>query len=462
MNSVFIVALVAYLIVFLVIGILDMRKTESFEDYAVAGRRHGTFAVSMTLLATVVGASTTIGIVDTVYSIGFPGIWWLLFGSIGLIAQSFVISEKVRDTGAATLPELAGMTVGKAAEFIIALVIVISWIGVIAGQMVAMNGIIALAIGRNSLFIQIFISLFIIIYTMTGGQTSVVKTDKIQFVIIILGIAICFIYLFFVKGGNTVDIARGIELLNKDYRPVNLFNQLFIIGGVYFLGPDIMSRNFLSKDSKTAKKSALIAGICLAAFSLIITLIGMWIRSNVLPEELAGSKALLYVIGIMPKVPAVILIFGLLSAIISSTDTCLINASVILSKDILGKNSLVTSRIAVACIGIVAMVLAIMGSGDILNLLTGAYSIYTPGVIFPLFIAVLCYKKKNINVGIWVTAVVTGGLFGIAGTYFGGLMLKAGVPQGLMTYLPLIGMFVSLVLSMLSIRSSQKENISQE
>ena len=157
MNSVFIVALAAYLIVFLVIGILDMRKTESFEDYAVAGRRQGTFAVSMTLLATVVGASTTIGIVDTVYSIGFPGIWWLLFGSIGLIAQSFVISEKVRDTGAATLPELAGMTVGKAAEFIIALVIVISWIGVIAGQMVAMNGIIALAIGRNSLFIQIFI-----------------------------------------------------------------------------------------------------------------------------------------------------------------------------------------------------------------------------------------------------------------------------------------------------------------
>ena len=167
MNYILITALIIYLIIFIAISLLDIKKVQSFNDYAVAGKSQTTFAVTMSLLATTIGASTTIGLCDTVYSIGFPGIWWLLFGAVGLILQSFILSEKVRDLDAATLPDLARIVSGRTAEMVIALIIVISWIGVIAGQMVAMNGIIALAIGRNSLFIQIFISLFIIIYTMT-------------------------------------------------------------------------------------------------------------------------------------------------------------------------------------------------------------------------------------------------------------------------------------------------------
>ena len=116
MNAVFLVVLGLYLLVFVVISILDFRSVKNFEDYAVAGRVQGTFAVTMTLLATVVGASTTIGITDTVYSIGFPGIWWLAFGAIGLILQSFLISKKVRATGAATLPVCADFTVGRGGE----------------------------------------------------------------------------------------------------------------------------------------------------------------------------------------------------------------------------------------------------------------------------------------------------------------------------------------------------------
>ena len=73
MNYVFLSALILYLIVFLIIGIMDIKKIRSFTDYSVAGKSQSSFTVVMTLLATVVGASTTIGITDTVYKIGFPG-----------------------------------------------------------------------------------------------------------------------------------------------------------------------------------------------------------------------------------------------------------------------------------------------------------------------------------------------------------------------------------------------------
>ena len=105
--NLFLIALIVYLLIFVGIGIFDARGVKDFTDYSVAGKRQSALAVVMTLLATVVGASTTIGITDTVNNIGFPGIWWLMFGAIGLILQSFIISEKVRSTGADTLPDLA-------------------------------------------------------------------------------------------------------------------------------------------------------------------------------------------------------------------------------------------------------------------------------------------------------------------------------------------------------------------
>ena len=452
MNYVFLIALGVYLLIFLVISILDMRGIKSFTDYAVAGRTQGTIAVTMTLLATVVGASTTIGITDTVFQIGFPGIWWLAFGAIGLILQSFIISEKVRATEADTLPDLARITVGRSAEMIIALIIVISWIGVIAGQLVAMNSLITFATGRSDKWLFIIVSAAVIIYTIIGGQSSVVKTDKLQFIVIAISIVLCCIYLYFVRGGNTAEAISSVELLNENYTTKNLLTQFFVIGGVYFLGPDIISRNFISSEESVAKRSALIAGIGLFIFSLFITFIGIWIKLNVTPDELGDSKALMYLAGILPKYISIPLIFGLLSAILSSTDTCMINASSIFVKDILKREDVNAIRITVAVLGVLSTVLAISGRGDIMSLLSGAYSVYTPGVIFPLLVAILSHKKNGVRIGIWISAVIIGGLFGIAGTYFSGVLAQLPIPQLFIDNLTLTGMALSLVISLLSVR----------
>ena len=456
MNTVFLFALGLYLLIFILISIFDLKKITSFTDYAVAGRIQGTFAVTMSLLATVVGASTTIGITDTVYGIGFPGIWWLAFGAIGLILQSIFISKKVRETKADTLPDLARITVGKSAEMIIALIIVISWIGVIAGQLVAMNSLISFATGRNDKWLFIIVSIVVIAYTMIGGQTSVVKTDKLQFIVIVLGVILCCGYLYLVRGDDSSIVANNIQLINENYRPMNLLNQFFVIGGVYFLGPDIISRNFISKDETIAKKSAMIAGICLFIFSIFITLIGMWARYNITPEDLGDSKTLMYIANILPKFISVPLIFGLLSAILSSTDTCIINASSIFVKDILKKESIKYIRITVAVIGIFATALAVLGRGDIMSLLSGAYSVYTPGIIFPLLIAILCYKKRTINKALWLSAVILGGMFGAVGTYFGEWLGSLKLPTPVTDNLTLIGMGISLIISLISVKWNEK------
>ncbi len=452
MDLVFTIALLIYLGLFNLIGIQENRRIRSFTDFSVAGKNQNALSVIMTLLATMIGASTTIGITTTVYNLGFPGIWWLAFGAVGLILQSVFLSQKVRDIGADTLPDLAGRIAGRPAETIISLIIVISWIGVIAGQLVAMDSLITFALGRSSTLIFIIASLIIIAYTAIGGQLSVVKTDKVQLIIILIGVTVCMGYLYITQGDNNAVIAQNIELLNEKYKASDLLTQFFVIGGVFFLGPDIMSRNFIAKDGRAAKSAAWIAGVVLLVFAVIITLIGMWIRYNVTPEEMGDMGALMYAVSIMPRWTAVLLVFGLLSAILSSTDTCIINASTIFVKDILRKESVMGVRIAVVVIGTAALLLAVLGQGDIMSLLTGAYSIYTPGVIFPLTVAILAYKKRPLDIRIWIAAVAAGGIFGIMGTYFGTALSDLGIPAVIMDHLTLIGMGLSLALSLASVR----------
>ena len=462
MNWLFIICMGIYLVIMVVIGIIDSRRSRDFTEYAVAGRRQSTVTVCMTLLATMLGASATIGITDTVYSIGFPGIWWLIFGAVGLFLQSLLLSERVRNIGADTLPHLAEITVGRAASVLLAALITIAWVGVVAGQLVAMHSLVTFATGSSSKWLMLLLSVIVIAYTALGGQLSVVKTDRVQLLVILVGILLTVIWLFASTPGSVADAAQQVELLNDSYGPMNLFTQFFIIGGVYFLGPDILSRNFLSRDGRAARRSAAIAGIALMVVAFLITMIGLWARGHVTAEDLGGQKTLMYVISLLPKWISVIMSLGLLSAILSSTDTCIINAATIFSRDILGKKSVTCIRLAVLGIGSIATAIALLGSGNIINILSGAYSIYTPGVIFPLLIAILAYGKRSIRKPLWLAAVAAGGCFGLAATFMDEVLVSWGVPESVVSNLSLIGMGVSLVLALMSVRRDRQAHTEKE
>ncbi len=465
MNTFFIVLLFIYLSILVIMGIFDIKKAKTFNDFAVAGKKQKSFPVIMSILATVIGASTTIGIADTTEQIGFPAVWWLWFGSLGLILQSIFISKKVRSLNADTLPSVAGITVNKAAEIALGIIIVIAWVGVIAGQLVAMNGLVTFLLGKNSKIIFIIIAISVILYTTVGGQISVIKTDIIQFIIIGISVIATFIYLYFFAAKAGTSGTYDFSLVNEKYRPISLVTQFFIIGGVYFLGPDIMSRNLVSGNERTAKKSARISGISLFFYAILIVMIGMWAHVNIADAGVkdGSTHVLMYLMSdVIPKPIAVLLMIGLISALLSSIDTCIINASSIFVKNILRKDKVSYIRITVVVIGILALIFALAGNGDIISILSGAYSVYTPGVIFPLLISILVYNKRPLHKGIWLLAVILGGAFGLCGAYFPFVLDMLKLPEFIHSNFSLIGMGVSLVVSLLSVKWKTKENVKDE
>ncbi len=439
-------AIIIYISIMFGISVYDYFKIKTFEDYAVAGKNQGFKTVFLSLMASIIGASATIGLTDRVAEIGFPAFWWLGVGAMGLILQSVFLSEKIRSLNANTLPDIAKITVGDCAKTLIAVLIVISWVGIIAAQIVSLSLLVTAIFGENkSELIIIFIGIFVIIYTLIGGQISVLKTDKIQSLMIAMGIVVTAVYLIFSGKGNMGETLSEIEIVNSDIQVLDIINLFFIVGGTYFLGPDIISRNIVSKNGKIAKRAAFYSGVGLFVFAIIITFIGIWAKVNI--PDLNGINPLIYILDKYVPLPVEILLcLALISTLVSSSDTCLINAATIMEYDILGRKKVWEIRVIVVVLGVCALVMAIFNK-DIIGLLTGAYSIYSPAVVCPLFTAIWFYGKKSINKNLWYMAVILGGIMGMANTYFG----VGG------EYLPLATMGITAMLSILSIKDKKRK-----
>lgn len=436
------IAIIIYILILAVVGIYDSFKIKNFDDFAVAGKNQPFIRVFLSLMATMIGASATIGVVDRVVQIGFPAFWWLGVGSIGLILQAVFLSEKIRSLNANTLPDVAQKTVGAGGKTLLALIIAVSWIGIIAAQFVSIVKIISVVLpGVDRSILLTVISVIVIAYTLFGGQLSVIKTDCIQTWLFVGGILVTFIYVFISKGNNNGAVFESITPLNNSFNVMDLINLLFITGGAYFLGPDIVSRNLVSKDGKTAKKAAIASAIGLLVFSIIITMIGLWAVNNISAETLNGQNPLIYIMNnYVPYPIAILLCLALLSTLLSSADTCIINAASIIEYDLLKRDKVKEIRIIVCVLGVAALAIALFKT-DIIGLLMGAYSIYVPGIVCPLFLAIWFYKKRMVCKPVWCIAVIAGGTLGLLYSFFG-----IGSE-----FLPLIGMGVSLIISAISV-----------
>jgi SSS family solute:Na+ symporter len=433
--------LVIFFFILVGIGIFDYFRIRNFDEFVVAGRKQSEPFVLMSLLATTMGASATLGVVNLAYGIGFPAFWWLGAGSIGLIFQAIFLSEKVRAFEGYTLPHIAKIAAGEEGKLITAVVIVTSWLGIIAAQFAALADIIAVITGKpDTILLLIVTSLVIVLYTTIGGQLSILKTDALQFLLLAGGLLYSFYYLFFVStGGSSMPVFSKIELMNDKFDMTNLVYFLFIVGGSFFIGPDVFSRNFTARNGKTARNATLKAGIFLMLFAVLITSIGMWAKE--LSADIDKTGVLVYVISnYLPEAASIALGLGLLAAIISSADTCIITAAAIIENDILKGKKVKNVRIFAFTIGIMALIIAILKK-DIISLLLYSYSIFTPGIVCPLFIAVWFHKKRQLNKIAWISAIISGGSFGLLANV---LNIK---------YPALIGMGLSLILSIYSISS---------
>jgi solute:Na+ symporter, SSS family len=415
---------IVYFIAVIAIGILSRRKHWGLDDFFVSGRRCSTLFVTGSLLATIIGGSATIGMAGLGFSRGLTGAWWILVGSVGLLILGLFLARRVREFGLYTLPGLAGKQYDSHVALAASILIVIAWLGVIAGQIIAAGKIFsALGIGSPQLWMIIF-TLTFIFYVILGGQDAVIRTDILQVVIIYIGILAALGVTIWQTGGfgglhNSIPADRFSFPLSSGFGVKELVTYLVIIGSTYIVGPDMYSRLFSSKDSRTARKSTFWAAALLVPLAFAITLIGMGALA-LFPDITAEQAFPTIIQSVFPPLVGGLVIAALISAVMSSADATVLSASVILTTDIIArvrpslseKHILLFSRIGVLVLGLVSLGLALVLKG-VINALLFAYTIYTCGIILPIAIGFYKHKIKVTPAGA-LAAIIGGGLLGLA------------------------------------------------
>jgi SSS family solute:Na+ symporter len=334
------------------------------------------------------GASATLGMAGLGFSSGLPGAWWMLSGTAGLLVLSTVFAEKIRASRCYTLPQLIGTFYGENVKIAASILIAVSWIGVIAVQIVASSIVLKAVFGGNEFLLMLASTTVFVLYTAHGGQSSVVRTDLVQFLIIIAGMIVLFSIAFSAAGAGLI--------LNQSFptSPAmggwDVMSMLLVVGSAYLVGPDMYSRLFSAHSPRDARLSAAISALILIPLSFIITSLGIFSHS-LHPAATPEQAIPLLLTGLLSPAAEGLVAAALLAAFMSSADTSLMTATSILALDLYKKgwpdsnerDMMIVSRISVLLIGGFALALAISMPAIIKTLLI-AYTVFTSGLLLPV------------------------------------------------------------------------------
>lgn len=397
-----------YVLVLLGIGIMDARNGGTAEAFFINGRQSGAGHVGISIVASCVGGSATIGMCGLAWEVGTPAFWWLGSGVCGLTLLTVFLARKVRDTGAFTMPEMVSTFLGPASRPVISAVIVLAWLAILAAQFVAMSKLTVALTGMDADVALAAGALFIVGYTLLGGQASVIRSDMVQYVLLAGGL--CLALGVLVLNNPEPFLSLRPELVNEQFPISKLTYFMLILGGSYVVCPMLFGRFLSAKDSRSAVRGGVIAVIGLTLTAVVIVLIGIGSR-GLIPAETPVDDVFTTLMATLPPWVGLFLLVALLSAVLSSADSCLITAATVCCNDLLRRHSVPLCRLAALALGIGGYAIA-CGDRGILGLLLMANDIYVCGVVAPVFVGMMLHGRRTIHPAFAVCAVLVGGACG--------------------------------------------------
>lgn len=427
------IILILYFFLVVIVGFISYGQIKTDRDFFIAGKDAGIYQVSGSLLASILGSSAILGSVDFAYDVGWAGSWLMLCGAFGLLLL-YPLTKYIKDFQGYNLPGLLGSFYGEEVQRISSFIIPIAWLGIVASQIMGAAKIITI-ISTFTYVEGVWISGFVfIVYTMLGGQFSIIKTDMIQLIFILVGLAVTFAYVV-----PEPVVKEALPIINHKFGYIDLLVMILTYSTTYLVGPDIYSRLFCARDEKTMKGSIIIAILVLIPLGFILAKLGIY-GAEVFGDVGKNSVLLMIADTKLPRILSFLLYLGLLSAVISSADTTLLTASSLFTqgiiKDLKSDRAVAISRVLTAVFGVGAIFIALKMK-YILSTLLMALTVYSGAFIIPTFVGMFGYRAKK---SVVITAIIVGGAVAISGKFYPGntgkyISIAAFILNGLILYL---------------------------
>ncbi|HKJ16070.1 MAG TPA: sodium:solute symporter family protein [Xanthomonadales bacterium] len=404
-----------YMAALLVIGIYANHKQKNVDDYYVAGRRQGTISIACLWLASWIGGASIIGSSGKAYETGVSAVWYVGAVAIGLFLFGLLAARRAKILGDQhqflTFPDLIEHQFDSRTRVVVTLTTIASYIAFSAGQLAAAASVLHVLLGWDFSYTLLLATGVVVLYTATGGYLAVAWTDWVQLVLLLIGVLLVGFPIAIQLTGNFEQLTAQLP---ESYSNLGAWGWPAIIAMVvsmvlsFFTSMDCYSRSFAAKSAKAARNGALLAVLFVLPLAVAATWMGM--TTAVLFPGITENNNVLptFVMEMFPDGFKGLMLVGVLAAIMSTADICILTASANITNDIYEryinpdisqKNMLRLGMLASLLIGFLSALMA-WKMQDVLDILLIGFTLNSAAVILPS-IAALYAWKVNAGAAFW-------------------------------------------------------------
>lgn len=420
------VVIIGYALATLGLGYLGLRMTKDDQDFYIAGGRLGWAVGGASIAATQMSSGLFIGTIGIMYAVGwsfgwvvfvFPVAYWLM---VAVIAPRFTRQRRI------SLPDFVEARYhSRAARVIAAIIILIAFVVYISAQVIA-GGLIGNALFGISVNTgMIGFTVLILAYTAIGGMVTVVYTDFLQMMIMIVGAAVAIPVVLGQVGGlgsmlELVDSANPATFTWEGMAP----SLLLTLSLAFFLGavarPEQLVRFYAMKDMATIRRGVgfVIVLVGLAHTLVFVLALGTRVLFPSLPT---GDQAMpVLAVHALPTLLGTLLLVAVASAMMSTVSSVLLVAGTALAHDIYGalrpsgsaRQRVLIGRVGTVIVGLVPMVMVLtgFGAGELVQFIVALFSALMGAVFLVPVVAGVLWRRATRE------GAITAMLGGLAGT----------------------------------------------
>lgn len=349
------VVVVAYVVFIVGLGFYFSKRTETPDDYFLAGRTLTWWLIGFSLFASNVSSSTLVGLSSAAYSSGISVYNYEWMAALVLIVFLVFFLPFYLKTRVYTLPEFLERRFDQRSRYYFSALLVVLNITVdTAGALYAGALVVQIMYPHIPLWQSVVVlGILAGVYTITGGLKAVVYTDAVQAVLLILGALLVAVLSFNAAGGSWSAIAARVPAGDLSIvRPASdptlpwpgLVTGVFLLG-FYFWGTNqfMVQRALGARNLNQGRWGALFAGLLKLPVIFFMVLPGIFGRLLYPAADypaLAQNSDLLYPTLMFDLLPAGIrglVVTALIAAIMSSVDSTLNSASTLVTMDFVKK-----------------------------------------------------------------------------------------------------------------------------
>jgi Na+/proline symporter len=342
-NTILFWGIILFLLATLGIGIYASKQIKGDSvNYLVAGRGLMLPLAAATLMAQSVDSNATLGNTDLVAEFGFWAGASLPLGlALCLFITALFYAKPLNRMNLITLPDFYRVKYGRVTEFVAAIIMVLSFSFLLAGNLVAGGYLFQTFLGTSYTAGVLFIALIVFIYTACGGLFAVAYTDAIQVSIAFLGSILLIGFVATTFGLNipaeTGPFALG-QLANPEEGALINWATLLALGLGDIVAIDFMARVFAADSPETAQRACFIGSLGTVIIGVPFSIIALSTAQILEQSGVVADGPLLFAMirDVVPPVIGLLVIAAILSASLSTADGAILGTSSVIAHNIIG------------------------------------------------------------------------------------------------------------------------------